>query len=98
MYDEVYWPNCKSDVVEWVFNRLNHVHFGCAALTQLLVGATLVIVAIDILELPETESGNQYVLVYCDYHEIKWVETYPVREWSALSVADVCQLCAPKQG
>ena len=46
-------------------------------------------IAVDILgELPETESGNKYVLVVADYYT-KWTESYPLPNMEASTVAEI---------
>ena len=39
------------------------------------------------MECPQSDSGNRYVVVVCDYFT-KWVEAYPVPNHTALTVAD----------
>ena len=45
-------------------------------------------VAVDILELSQTNTGNKYVVVFTDYLT-KWVEAFPLRNMTAESVAKV---------
>ena len=43
---------------------------------------------VDILKLPLTYDGNQYVLVFMDYLT-KWVEVFPIKDQKAETVARV---------
>ncbi|KAK3099869.1 hypothetical protein FSP39_010951 [Pinctada imbricata] len=71
-----------------------------ATLGQMLVGAPLDRICIDILgPLPLTPRGNRHVLVVMDYFT-KWVEIYPIRDQSAQTCADriidfVCRFGCP---
>ena len=43
-------------------------------------------VRVDILEMPETASGNWYIVVFADYLT-KWVEAYPVVDQTSETIA-----------
>ena len=43
-------------------------------------------VGVDVLQLPLTESGNKYVVVFADYLT-KWVEAFAVPDQSATAIA-----------
>ena len=43
-------------------------------------------VAVDVLQLPLTSSGNKYVLMCMDYL-MKWVEAFPMADQNAETVA-----------
>jgi transposase InsO family protein len=57
---------------------------------------------VDILKLPLTYDGNQYVLVFLDYLT-KWVEAFPIKDQKAEMVARVlveeviCRQGAPER-
>ena len=50
------------------------------------IGGPFHTVGVDILKLPQTYSGNQYVIVFLDYLT-KWVEAFPVTDQCAETVA-----------
>ena len=60
---------------------------GKSILQQTKISNPLSRIAIDILECPQSESGNTYLIVVCDYFT-KWAEAYPVSNHTALTVAD----------
>ena len=89
----VFWPYCKSDIKRWCAEcnicaqikpgpgfraRMRHVPYGS-------VGDRI---GIDILgELPETENGNKYIVVICEYFT-KWVVAVALPNQTAQTVAD----------
>ena len=52
------------------------------------VGGPFHCVGVDILKLPLTYDGNEYILVFLDYLT-KWVETFPIQDQIAETVAPV---------
>ena len=52
------------------------------------VGGPFHCVGVDILKLPLTYDGNQYVLVFLDYL-MKWVEAFPIKDQKAETVARI---------
>ena len=50
------------------------------------VGGPFHRVGVDVLQLPLTESGNQYVVIFLDYLT-KWVEAFAVPDQSAITIA-----------
>ena len=52
------------------------------------VGGPFHCIGVDILKLPLTYDGNQYVLVFLDYLT-KWVEAFPIKDQKAETIARV---------
>ena len=72
-------------------------------MTQYNVGAPMVRLGIDVMgPLPETETGNKYVLIIMDYFS-KWPEAFPMPNQEAITVAEilvkevVCRFRVPKR-
>ena len=73
------------------------------AFVPISAGAPLELVAVDILgPLPESKSGNTYILVVSDYFT-KWMEVYPIPNQEAITVCKklvdefFCRFSLPKQ-
>ena len=88
-----YWPGCSSAIRRWCLECIPCARAkpgtgkGRAPLHQDSVSAPMERVAIDILgPLPETEDGNEYILVACDYFT-KWVQVWPLPDHRAPTVA-----------
>ena len=88
-----YWPGYMEDVKNWC--RTCHVcqrrkgpkSKNVAPLTSIDTGkGPFENIALDILKLPLTERGNQYLLVIEDFFS-KWVEAFPLERTNAPSVA-----------
>ena len=66
------------------------------------VGGPFHTIGVDILKLPQTYDGNQYVVVFLDYLT-KWVEAFPIQDQKAETVARllveevVCRYGAPER-
>ena len=88
-----YWPGMSSHIRRWLkqcdlcARRKPGPGKGKSPLQQSKSTYPLSRIAIDILECPQSSSGNSYVIVVCDYFT-KWVEAYPVPNHTALTVAD----------
>ena len=88
-----YWPGYVEDVSNWCKTcdvcqrRKNPVGRNAAPMTSIETGkGPFEHIALDLLKLPITERGNQYLLVIEDYFS-KWVEAFPLQRTSAPSVA-----------
>ena len=88
-----YWPGYMEDVEEWCKTcvvcqeRKPPPNKNVAPLTSIDTGqGPFEQVALDILKLPRTERGNQYLLVIEDYFS-KWIEAFPLQRTIAPSVA-----------
>ena len=104
-----YWPGHWQSVREWCRNcvscsrRKNPTPKNKAPLQPVLAGCPMQIVAVDILgPLPQTNSGNKYILVAGDYFS-KWVEAYPIKDQEAATIAQklldemFCRFSPPEQ-
>ena len=76
--ERFYWPGCAEDAGEWCKTcgtcAKSQVPNSRASLQRIQAGYPMQIVAVDIMgPLPETSSGNRYVLVASDNFTC-WVE------------------------
>lgn len=107
--ERFYWPGHYNDTREWCLNcavcatRKTPAPKPRAALVPVSVGFPLDLVAVDILgPLPESKSGNLYILVVGDYFT-KWIEAYPIPNQEATTVGMklvdefFCRFSLPKQ-
>ena len=88
-----YWPGYMEDVGEWCKTcdvcqrRKNPKSRNVAPLTSIDAGkGPFEHIALDLLKLPLTERGNQYLLVIEDFFS-KWIEAFPLQRTAAPSVA-----------
>ena len=71
-------------------------------LQPIAVGGPFHRMGVDVLQLPLTESGNQYAIVFLDYLT-KWAEVFPVANQSAITIAQLlveeifCRHGAPQE-
>ena len=104
-----YWPGMQKDVERWC-----HTCEACATrktapkknrspLQTIQAGYPMQVVGVDIMgPLPESETGNLYVLVASDYFT-KWVEVYAIPNQEATTVAKkltdemFCRFSPPEQ-
>ena len=94
MKERFYWPGCVEDARHWCktcgicATRKSPGPRNRAPLQGIQAGYPMQIVAMDIMgPLPETSSGNRYVLVASDYFT-RWVEAYGIPNQEAKTVAD----------
>ena len=103
-----WWQGMRADV-----KKHCHSCLACATrrgtgrasrppLQPIPVGGPFHTVEVDILKLPQTYNGNQYVVVFLDYLT-KWVEAFPVTDQHAETVARllveevICRHGAPER-
>ena len=92
-----YWPAYQQDIEDWCKTcgicqeRKNPPNRNIAPMTSIDSGqGPFEQIALDILKLPKTERGNEYLLVLEDYFT-KWVEAFPMKRTVAPGVAQ-CML------
>ena len=88
-----YWPGYSKDIEEWCKSclvcqeRKNPPSKNISPLTNIDTGTgPFEQIALDILKLPVTERGNEYILLIEDYFS-KWIEAFPLKRTIAPSVA-----------
>lgn len=88
-----YWPGYLRDIEEWCKTcmacqrRKNPQSRNVAPMRSIETGqGPFEQIALDILKLPRTRRGNQFVLLVEDYFS-KWVEAFPLKRTIAPSVA-----------
>ena len=86
-----WWPNMRGDVSRW-----NRACITCATystgktirppLTPTPVAGPFDRIGVDVLQLPRSEDGNQYAVVFMDYLT-KWPEVVATTDQSAATIA-----------
>ena len=107
--ERFYWPGHWKDVQHWVrtceacSTRKSAAPKRRAPLQTVKAGSPMQVVAVDILgPLPESDAGNNYILVAGDYFT-RWVEAYPIPNQEAITVAKklvdemFCRFSPPEQ-
>ena len=92
-----YWPGYQQDIEEWCKTciicqqRKNPTSKNTAPMTSIHSGqGPFEQIGLDILKLPRTERGYEYLLVLEDYFS-KWIEAFPMKRTAAPGVAQ-CML------
>ena len=107
--ERYYWPGHWTDVQTWCKKchacaaRKMPTPRRRASLQNIIAGHPMQLVAADIMgPLPESDSGNKYVLVAGDYFT-RWMEAYPIPNQEATTVAKklvdnmFCRFSTPEQ-
>jgi len=89
-----YWPGMIEDIDEWVgscavCNRRKESPYGrVGKLHPMNVDGLFDMWGMDLLELPTSDQGNNYLLVMAEYYT-RWVEAVPIKTKDAVAVAGV---------
>ena len=107
--ERFYWPGHWTDVQNWCrtcstcATRKTAAPKKKAPLNPVQVGYPMQMIAVDIMgPLPETPSGNSYILVAGDYFT-RWMEAYAIPNQEAITVAQklvdelFCRFSPPEQ-
>ena len=86
-----WWPRMRRDIEKWckeciVCWERRAGNPTKVPLTPIPVGGPFDRVGVDILQMPKSGRRHQYVVVFIDYLT-KWVEVYPTRDHTALTLA-----------
>lgn len=90
-----YWPGVRGDTWSYISvcgicNKRKHpIPKRRSPMQVEQSGYPMERIAIDILgELPESDSGNRYIVVISDYYT-KWTESHPMPNMEASTVANI---------
>ena len=88
-----WWPRMRSDIVKWCRGCLVCAsrrvgHSVRPPLTPIPVAGPFDRVGIDVVQFPNSRSGNKYAVVFVDYLT-KWPEVFPTADQTALTIAQL---------
>ena len=86
-----WWPSMRVDINSWAractvcaSRQVGKPLHPC--LTPLPVGGSFDRVGVNVVQLPTSNKGNKYVIVFVDYLT-KWPEVFPVKDQNSLTIA-----------
>lgn len=89
-----YWPGMSTDIARWCQTCIvcarakSGPGIGKSPMHHYTVSKPMECIAIDIMgPLPETDNGNQYIMIIGDYFS-RWKEAYAIPNHTAITVAD----------
>ena len=88
-----WWPTMRADVVAWCRSCLTCAtrRVGQATkpmLTPIPVAGPFDRVGVDVVQLPKSQNGNKYAIVFVDYLT-KWPEVFATKDQTALTIAQL---------
>lgn len=92
-----WWPGMRADLIRWCRACLT-----CASrrvgrpekppLTPIPVAGPFDKLGVDVLQLPTSYDGHKYAVVFVDYLT-KWLEVFPTKDQTALTIARLLVEC-----
>ena len=80
-----WWPNMRRDVSRWSRDCITCATYSTVTpLTPIPVGGPFDRIGVDVLQLPRSEDGNQYAVVFMDYLT-KWPEVFATTDQSTIA-------------
>ena len=88
---DFWWPSMRADVVQWTkncFRCAKHYpgHRVIPPMISIPIGSAMETICSDVLQLPITESGQKYAIVFQDMFT-KWAMVVPVSGYTAKTTA-----------
>ena len=86
-----WWLGMRADITRWTRGCLICATYSTGRavrppLTPIPVAGPFDRIGVDVVQLPRTQRGNQYAVVFMDYLT-KWPEVFPVADQSAATIA-----------
>lgn len=88
---QYWWPQMCKDIAKWWKSCLScatwHVGRAVKPLCTLIpVGGLVNRIRVDVVQLPVTNKGNKYAMVFMD-HLTTWPKVFPTKDQTALSIS-----------